>query len=138
VQHLDVAPTLLELAGQPPAEAMLGRSLVPLLRGSSLPTRPYLVSEAVAEPLIRVAVFGPRYKLDWVALNPSEYQVYDLAQDPRERVDLRGQYPEVEEELLAVARQHQVFVDASQREAAEAPDLDETVLQRLAALGYVE
>jgi hypothetical protein len=44
----------------------------------------------------------------------------------------------VEGELLAVAQQHQAFVEASQREAAEAPDLDETVLRRLAALGYVE
>jgi arylsulfatase A-like enzyme len=138
VQHLDVAPTLLELAGQPAAEAMLGRSLGPSLRGEPLAPLPHLVGEAVASRLIRVAVLGQRHKVIWETARPTNYQVYDLAQDPGETVDLRGQRPEVEEELLMVARQHQASVEASQREAAEAPDLGETVLRRLAALGYVE
>ena len=38
VQSVDIAPTLLELAGVPPLEAAVGRSLVPLIEGNSQPS----------------------------------------------------------------------------------------------------
>jgi len=45
VQSIDVAPTLLELAGQPSSPAMQGRSLVPLLRGGKASWREFAFSE---------------------------------------------------------------------------------------------
>ncbi len=46
VQNIDIAPTILELLGLPPAPDMEGHSLVPLLRGETTePPRPYAFSE---------------------------------------------------------------------------------------------
>ena len=39
-QHIDIYPTLLELAGLPPGDSLQGESLVPLLRNPALPALP--------------------------------------------------------------------------------------------------
>ncbi|MBI4873807.1 MAG: sulfatase-like hydrolase/transferase [Acidobacteria bacterium] len=45
VQSIDVAPTLVDLAGLPAPAAMQGRSLAPLLRGEKVPWREYVFAE---------------------------------------------------------------------------------------------
>ncbi len=45
VSLVDLLPTLLDLAGLPPAEVAQGRSLVPALRGETLEARPVILDE---------------------------------------------------------------------------------------------
>ncbi len=101
--HLDVFPTLLELAGvQLPANHDLdGRSLVPLLLGQSDESpheRLFHIWDRHAPSIrSRWAVAGPRYKLIGTEL-------YDLEADPGEERNIADMEPEIADRL------HQEFV----------------------------
>ena len=93
VQHIDLLPTLLDLAGAPVPEALSGRSLRPLLNGDDggWPRR-HLYAEALY----------PRYHFGWselYALTTARHryirapreELYDLIADPDERENLAAQ-----------------------------------------------
>ncbi len=95
--HIDVAPTLLELAGIPIPHWMQGRSLVPILEGKQPPTawRTDFLYEYYEYPEPhRVkpnrGVRTDRWKYIEFPGNPSEYELYDLKTDPRETTNLYG------------------------------------------------
>ncbi len=91
VLNLDLAPTILDVAGLPVSETMQGKSLVPALQGSMQTLRqawlykyfedyPYPVPE-------QVALRTERYKLiDYK--RGKEDELFDLQNDPKERVNL--------------------------------------------------
>jgi len=89
VQNIDLAPTLLELAGLPAPRDMHGRSLVPLLRGeapddwrTSIYYRYYEFPGVHAVPRHR-GVRTERYKLiHYYQLD--EWELFDLERDPDE------------------------------------------------------
>ena len=83
VSILDVAPTILELVGAAPLEDADGRSLVPLLRGGSLPERPVFAELQRAERPQRAVVDGG-FKLVYGSRS-GIYALYDLAHDPAEQ-----------------------------------------------------
>lgn len=86
---IDVAPTLLELAGVRPYNRMHGRSLVPVLRDAAAPLRDAFLVEHYAEKIV------PKVP-DWQAVRTKEWkyihyptldgmdELYNLADDPRE------------------------------------------------------
>ncbi len=92
--HLDLFPTLLELAGReaPAGVGLDGLSLLPLLSGQadSLPDRRlFHIWDRFAPKLgSRWAVSGSRYKL-------VGSELYDLLTDPSEQQDLAGDRPEL-------------------------------------------
>ncbi len=106
VSLLDVAPTLLDLAGVERPETFDGSSLVPLLGGEPDADRTvvgeYLAEGAVA-PIMMLR--HQQYKYVWCAADPP--QLYDLAADADELVNLAGNpaYADVaagfEKEVLA-------------------------------------
>ena len=114
VLNIDLAPTVLDLAGQPGAETLQGRSLVPLLNGEvsewrsnfliehhtdppsylgqatdSLADAPRQVSEFVrVRDMGYKAVRGKRYKyIQYVGLEHMD-ELYDLESDPYELENL--------------------------------------------------
>jgi choline-sulfatase len=89
VSLLDVAPTLLELAGLPAAPDGDGASLVPLLRGAGGRGEPVL-AEYLAEGVTAPAVMIRRGTLKYVRCGDDPDQLYDLAADPRELRNLAG------------------------------------------------
>ena len=109
----DVMPTLLELAGAThPAETggvYKGRTVLPM-QGRSM--WPMLAGEASgvhgAEPVMGWELFGRRairkgpWKLVWTTApyGPSDWQLYNLADDPGEIRDLLLAYPERKQALL--------------------------------------
>ncbi len=101
VLNIDVAPTLLELAGLPVPGWMHGRSLVPLLEGRSVPWRDaflYEYYEYPAEHCVRKHR-GVR-TTDWKLLHfwehPEEWELFDLRNDPGETVNLASRVRHVD------------------------------------------
>lgn len=88
--HLDVMPTLLELAGADIPKGVEGRSLAPLLRGERESCRDRVMVECLHQfQLDRnvKALIIERWKLVyWGGQNYGE--LYDLVQDPTESVNL--------------------------------------------------
>ncbi|KAB2958319.1 MAG: sulfatase [Thermoanaerobaculia bacterium] len=103
VELVDLAPTILEIAGKRLREGgwMRGRSLLPRLRGEAPPARPVAFAEAgysSRDGWIRVATDG-RFTLHRlldradrrrVAHADVEYALFDLAADPGETRDVAG------------------------------------------------
>ena len=103
VLNVDVAPTLLELAGLPVPGWMHGKSFAPLLIGASVPWRDaffYEYYEYPAEHCVgkNRGVRTSRWKLIHFWEQPEEWELYDLQNDPDE---MRN---------LATSRAHQPIV----------------------------
>ena len=87
VSLVDLAPTILELAGATAPEALDGRSLVPFLRGQAAPGdwRRDVVLE-VYNPHLNAALRTDRWS--YVEWSSDEYELYDLVADPHEMQSL--------------------------------------------------
>jgi arylsulfatase A-like enzyme len=159
VQTIDIAPTILDLAGVAPSEgaSMQGASLLPLLRGEPREGGA-LLSEAEALNRQAALVEG-RYKyvhhgvpghnvLDppflrltlraLLASSPGE-ELYDLEADPGERHDLAAREP-----ALAARYRERLFArlaelrGASRGEALAPAPLTPELAEQLRALGYLD
>lgn len=90
VLNIDVAPTLLELAGEKPVVPVHGRSFLPLLRNDRAPWRSAFLAEYFLEkvgPRVTswTAVRTERWKYIRYQGEPEEHEeLYDLAADPGE------------------------------------------------------
>lgn len=98
--HIDIAPTLLDLAGLPQKPGSQGESLAPLIRGTKKKAHDYLFGEEdILVPLRSVR--NERYKL---ILNErtGAKQVFDDAEDRGEHHDIAAQHPQIAAQLSAV------------------------------------
>jgi hypothetical protein len=82
VSLLDVAPTILDLAGAPPLASADGRSLAAAMRGAPLAPRPVFAESIRYGRAVRSVIDG-QYKLIYEA-RARTYELFDLAHDPRE------------------------------------------------------
>lgn len=133
VQHTDLVPTVLELAGLAPDAALRGRSLVPALDGrTDLPPVP-IYAEAMS----------PRYHFGWselYALTDDRYrliraprdELFDLSADPGETRSLVADRTQVHAAMRAALDAIVVGAGVTTPSTISADDR-----QRLAALGYV-
>jgi arylsulfatase A-like enzyme len=101
VLNLDIAPTLLELAGLSIPPWMQGHSMLPLLKGGEADWRKDWLYEYYEYPGAAAArphrgVRTERYKLIHYYLAPEEFELYDLANDPGELHNLYGEPPYAE------------------------------------------
>jgi arylsulfatase A-like enzyme len=96
VLNVDVAQTLLDLAGAPAPATMQGRSFLPLAMGQSLPDWRkdwlYEYYEYPAYENVRPhrGVRTERYKFIHFFTEPQEFELYDLQADPNEDHNLYG------------------------------------------------
>ena len=105
---MDLAPTFIELAGGQVPDDMMGRSLLSRLTGGE---PAYEADEVVA-----AETFGRRMAQsgDWKILlqeapyGTGEWQLYNLAEDPGEQLDLSDQFPDRRTELI---KAWQAFAD---------------------------
>jgi arylsulfatase B len=109
--HIDVLPTLLELAGvSRPSTALPlhGRSWVPLLRGQTVPDRTLVVDSQREENLLpwrQAAVMTERWRLVSPGPGgpgePRKLELYDIQADPGQKTDLAAREPAVVAQLKA-------------------------------------
>ncbi len=94
--NIDIAPTLLDLAGIEAPSAMQGRSLLPWLRGETPPWREHWFFEhRFDSPHHKIpmseGVRSPRWKyFRWINVEGTPEELYDLEQDPLEIRNLAG------------------------------------------------
>ena len=94
VLNVDVAPTLLQLAGVPVPQGLHGRSMFPLLtRATTVPWRDAFLYEYFEYPAGHCAkknrgIRTERWKLIHFFEQPQEWELYDLKADPDERRNL--------------------------------------------------
>ncbi|MFN0245182.1 MAG: sulfatase [Planctomycetota bacterium] len=140
---LDVGPTLLELAGLPAPNDVLGRSLVPLAHSPEAPPVGRAVSELFSAGNNVRAVRTRRWKLfDWIGTPNHVY--FDLEQDPAERsprLDFESElgkkavdgYEAEIEGMNAFMARHPVPVSSGSKSSSPPPE----VMERLKTQGYV-
>lgn len=162
VAHLDVMPTILDLAGLPRPDQTMGTSLVPWMTGTPPAEARQLFGEAwvdarcaggAGEPRIYEApgliVQSGTLKLHRYRRNGTvREELYDVATDPTERTDLSGAGEAAAVPLRAAlddyeracaARARALAAGASTGSGtAAAPTLDERQREKLRALGYVD
>ncbi len=94
VLNIDVAPTLIDLAGAPIPEQMQGTSMLPLLKGEAVDWRQSFMYEYFQDPyapgiVTLVGVRNNRYKYIKSPDMPDDInELYDLQNDPREMNNL--------------------------------------------------
>ena len=133
VQQIDLAPTILDVAGAAVPEGLRGRSLRPVLDGTG----------ALAEAGIYSETLSPRYHFGWselYALGDARYrliraprdELFDIVQDPAETDNLAGERPQVREAMRRAL--DRMIADVPVDAPSAVSDEDR---QKLAALGYV-
>ena len=142
---VDLHPTLLAVAGVEPAPDLDGRSLLPLLRPgvprAESPPRELLLEGDLDRRCRARGLLRGRYKVIHVDRDyegrHDEVLLFDLQEDPQERVDLASERPELAAELMA--RMEELFAEAEAKAlpiAEESPvEIDRRTLE---ALGYLD
>lgn len=139
VSHIDLAPTIVEMLGVNKPDDMLGRSLLPLLDGIEDQPSPEVYVESMWSDNYRLAIRTEDFKYIYEAELPDESQLYNLQTDPSEKLNLWQQEPERARRFEQLRLQHQARVDKTSQGVTTADvEVDEEVLERLQALGYIE
>jgi N-acetylglucosamine-6-sulfatase len=117
VLNIDVAPTLIELAGASPIEGMHGRSLVSLLRGDDANWREaalfhYVLEEKYPNIPTWQAVRTDRWKYIHYPDHPGMDELYDLQTDPHELTN-RIDDPAAAEDLVRLKRDLSMLLAAA-------------------------
>ncbi len=116
ILNIDVAPTILEIAGAPVPASMQGRSFLPVLEGRDIAWRDAFLYEYYEYPAEHCAqknrgIRTDRWKLIHFWEQPEEWELYDLQSDPDEMKNLYGQSDQ--EDLV---RELRARLDALRRE----------------------
>lgn len=127
---VDVAPTLLDLAGASGLVGVDGVSLVPLISGGA-----QTVPAAIIETLRPWASYGwsPLAALrdgDWKLVDAPRPELYDVARDPGERTDRRAAEPS------RAAAMAEALARLRPRPVPSGPTVAPEAAERLRALGY--
>ncbi|MCC7105404.1 MAG: sulfatase-like hydrolase/transferase [Chloroflexi bacterium] len=146
VRHMDIAPTILDLAGLGGYRPGLAPSLLPAARGEETIDRP-AATEAMRtmllDPIARLVAYRDgSHKLIFAPENPEiPVELYDLRSDPGELSNLATRRPELVAQLrqqwqvLESDGQHGPNVGVDHRMSAEE---EEIIRDRLEQLGYIE
>jgi arylsulfatase A-like enzyme len=148
LHHLDLMPTLLELAGAPIPPAAQGRSFAARLRGGAQPdparalvSASWMLPAPLAPPAYAVRL-GDQKLMRWRDAGGWTARSFDLAGDPRERQPLPGPPAALAGRLAAheaaVAATRAALAGPAARPGAPSIQLDPEREQALRALGYID
>lgn len=114
--HLDLAPTLLDLAGVEGMTQARGRSLVPMLRGSVEQMNEFVFAEQDLLEKTR-SVRDSRFKLI-ENLDTGAIQLFDTTRDPGEHIDISKSQPAVVRQLCERLKRWRIENENQARAAA--------------------
>ncbi len=137
---VDIAPTILSLAGLPPQKSFMGEDLKPILHNEKDKVTPYAYSELLGDENVRSIFEISGYKLIKMELNDKDvYELYDLNSDPGEKKNLYAdeKYEKVRERLVKKMSEMKEYASLPQFEEVEV-ELDPETKRRLKALGYIQ
>lgn len=104
VGTIDIAPTLIALAGAGPLPRVDGADVLPHLeRGAPLPARSFVFAVDHARVSRRALLRPPHKLVEITREGRTSRTLHDVAQDPLERHDLAGSEPALMDELLKLA-----------------------------------
>ena len=147
VRVVDLVPTILESAGIETPEDLDGESLLPLVRGADVEPRigyaealntldehaPARLPEHQQDLLY--AVVDQQWKLIYHQEVPTNSELYNLGDDPREQINVIDQHPEEAKRLLGwLSRSGAMELELVEPEGP----IDPEALQKLEALGYLQ
>ncbi len=137
VRSVDITPTVLDILGLPRADAIDGQSLLGALRGKDTPPQLPQYSES----LLSEVGFGmaPLYALrdaGYKYIRAPRPELYDLAKDPHELVNVIAEQPRVAAKLSSELT---ALMESSGRHAvkAAANPISRETEESLQALGYL-
>jgi arylsulfatase A-like enzyme len=133
VSLIDIAPTLLSLAGLEIPDSMEGRSVFD--RPASEQWRHQRIFAQYGDALYCVRT--PRWKLIQRTAN-QKVKLFDLHRDPGERRNLEARHPEVVGYLLSELEEWRAQRPQLDRGSRRDVELSEKMVEQLRALGYVE
>ncbi len=135
---LDIAPTILAAAHLPVPPVMQGHALP--LDATPPAERDRVFAETDLEGNVVQAVRTPTWK--FITANPNNprglkpEELYDLARDPGEQIDLAAKEP-AQRETLRAALGRSLLEARAHAGSAQHTDVDAVTQERLRALGYV-
>ena len=149
---IDLAPTLIDLAGGTVPAGMRGRSFADTLRGGRAPRMPHRFVEAHARarrradgslapwtpPAFAVREAGHKVTMHVATGGLPAFEAYDLGVDPTERQNLLDvpRPPEWATRLKRVVQNYPMVCDRLGARPGPAPGLDSVDREKLRALGY--
>jgi arylsulfatase A-like enzyme len=145
VELVDIVPTLLEAVGLPPNPDAEGKSLVALLEGRPPDLPEYALTESGYALNYQRAIRNDVWKLIYVPsktdrtiMQGTLFELYQIREDPGEKVNLIDAEPEL---VLGLLKQLSLRMGTSEGTVPLQPgdqlDIDTQSLEALRALGYV-
>jgi choline-sulfatase len=133
VRGIDLAPTLLDLAGVPALAGAAGQSLMPLVRGGA--PGPGSAYGETYFPLFYMGWAPLRSIQDdrWKFIDAPTRELYDLSTDPQEQRNVADREPG---RAAALGRALEALTSGHQAPASAAT-MDRETTEKLAALGYI-
>jgi predicted Zn-dependent protease len=132
---VDIAPTLLALAGAPVPEGLPGRDLGPALRGERLGAQPLYAESLFGRLNCRWASLRVLFDGNWKLIEGREPELYDLARDPGETSDRAREEPRRLGQMRAALRAA-VARMAPAGDSARIVAISPEQVEKLRSLGY--
>ena len=136
VESVDVMPTILALAGAPAESRAQGRDVSSVFEGTTDPGEAATYATATQRHPGLYSIRTRNHKLLF-GLDTGELQLYDLARDPAEQLNLGGSQPEITERLRNQLLAHIAESTAEGTLEAEPAPIPQDILDKLRSLGYV-
>lgn len=136
---VDLAPTILDILSLDRPAGWVGRSLLPVVDEEE-PGRYFVLSEYMVKradsraPLVACRTEKWKYIHEGVF---GRHELYELQDDPQERINLIRNRTDVAEDLASIVSKHILSFDHAELQGSD-DDLPGELVERLRALGYLE
>ncbi|MBI4557439.1 MAG: sulfatase-like hydrolase/transferase [Candidatus Hydrogenedentes bacterium] len=140
-RHVDIAPTLLQLAGVSPSAKMNGKSLLGADNAPANADIPFVYAEEDFEGNVLQAARTTSAKV--IQANPDNprklapVELYDVEADPGEQNNLAGKSDPREPELLGTISEMQALIKQGAAESVET-DIPPELQEQIKGIGYLQ